>query len=182
MSFTVLPLTQPQGQTGSRGFTHLEGHDVDLSVSDLLGGSRPVVRDADVKVLDGKIDLKRAALLWSRGVLPHEIAEVLELGDTLLDELLRSEEFVNEVNALLATRELTNLDKAFESTSVEALVCLRDLIKRGTNEATRAKAAMYVIDQFRGKAPQHIQLTGGKIVEDPAAEIERMKKKLGYAA
>jgi len=86
---------------------------------------------------------------------------------------------VNEVNALLATRELTNLDKAFESTSVEALVCLRDLIKRGTNEATRAKAAMYVIDQFRGKAPQHIQLTSGKIVEDPKAEIARVKKQLG---
>lgn len=181
MSFTVLPLTQPQGN-GSKGFTDPKRGDVDLDLVHLLGGSRPTVRDADVKVLDSKIDLKNVALLWTRGVLPHEISEVMGLSDAVLDELLRSEEFVDEVNALQAAREITSLDKALESTSVEALVCLRDLIKRGTNEATRAKAAMYVIDQHRGKAPQHIQLTGGKIVEDPAAEIERMKKKLGYSA
>jgi len=179
MSFTVLPLTTPQGQNGSRGFTHLEGNSVDLDLAHLLGGYKPEVRDGDVKVLDSKIDLKRAAVLWSRGVLPHEIAEVLELSDAVLDELLRSEEFTTEVNTLLATREITSLDKALESTCVEALVCLRDLIKRGANEATRAKAAMYVIDQHRGKAPQHIQLSGGKIVEDPKEEIARVRKQLG---
>lgn len=179
MSFTVLPLMTPQGQNGSRGFTHLDSSGVDLSVAELLGGPRPEVRDADAKVLDSKLDLKRVAMLWTRGVLPHEISEVVGLSDAVLDELLRSEEFMLEVNALLATREVTSLDKALESTSVEALVCLRDLIKRGANEATRAKAAMYVIDQFRGKAPQHIRLTGGKHVEDPQAEIARVKKQLG---
>lgn len=182
MSFTILPLTQPQGQNGASGLTDRNGKIVDLDVSHLLGGSRPVVRDAEAKVLDSKIDLKKVAMLWTRGVLPHEISEVLGLSDVILDELMRSEEFVIEVNGLQATREITSLEKALESTSAEALIMLRDLMKHADSCAVRAKCAMYIIDQARGKAPQHIQLTGGKIVEDPKAEIERMKKKLGYAS
>lgn len=178
-SFTVLPLTQPQGN-GSKGLTDRGGKVVDIDVSHLLGGSRPEVREAGVKVLNSKIDHRQIALLWTRGVLPHEIAEVLGLSDVILDELMRSDEFVAEVNGLQATREITSLEKALETTSAEALICLRDLMKSSPNDAVRAKCAMYIIDQHRGKAPQHIQLTGGRIVEDPKAEIERMKKKLGY--
>lgn len=183
MSFTILPLTQPQGQNGSNGLTDRNGKVVDIDVSHLLGGSsRPVVREAEAKVLDSKIDLKKVAMLWTRGVLPHEISEVLGLSDAILDELMRSEDFVVEVNGLQATREITSLEKALESTSAEALITLRDMMKTADSHAVRAKCAMYIIDQHRGKAPQHIQLTGGKIVEDPKAEIERMKKKLGYSS
>jgi len=153
---------------------------MDFSVSDLLGGSRPTVRDAEAKVLDSKIDLKKVAMLWTRGVLPHEISEVMSLSDVVLDELMRSEEFVDEVNGLQATREITSLDKALEATCAEALITLRDLMKTSDNPAVRSKCAMYIIDQHRGKAPQHIQLSSGKIVQDPAEEIARMKKQLGY--
>lgn len=177
--FTILPLASPPSKGGSNGFTHPNGRSVDLSVNDLLGGSVPVVRDAEARVLKSKIDVGQVVMLWTRGVLPHEIATVLGMGDALLDELMRSEEFTEAVNALLATREITSLDKALESTAAEALLVLRDLMKTGEKEATRVKAAMYVIDQTRGKAPQHIQLTGGKMVEDPKSEIARIQKKLG---
>jgi len=179
MSFTVLPLTTPQGQNGSRGFTHLEGNGVDLELAHLIGGYRPTVRDAEAKVLDSKIDLKKVAMLWTRGVLPHEISEVMSLSDVVLDELMRSEEFVDEVNGLQATREITSLDKALEATCAEALITLRDLMKASDNPAVRSKCAMYIIDQHRGKAPQHIQLSGGKLVEDPKEEIARVRKQLG---
>jgi hypothetical protein len=179
MSFTVLPLTQPQGY-GSNGLTDRKSGAVDLDLAHLLGSYKPEVRDADVKVVRKSIDYRQVAVLWTRGVLPHEIAEVMGLSDVILDELMRSEEFVAEVNGLQATREITSLEKALEATSAEALICIRDLMKRSPNDAVKAKCAMYVIDQHRGKAPQHIQLTGGRIVEDPKAEIERMKKKLGY--
>lgn len=182
MAFTVLPLTQPQGRNGSKGFTHFEKEAVDVSVSELLGGSRPVLRDESPKVLDSKLDLKKIAMLWTRGVLPHEISELLGVSDVVLNELMRSEEFVIQVNALQAAREITSLDKALESTCAEALVALRDLMKTSENDAVKAKCAMYIIDQHRGKAPQHITMTGGKIVEDPKAEAERLKKKLGYSS
>jgi len=178
MSFTVLPLTQPQGRNGSKGFTRFEKDVVDVSVSELLGGSRPVVREDTPKVLDSKIDVKKIAVLWTRGVMPNEISEVMGLSDVVLDELMRSEEFVIQVNALQASREITSLDKALESTATEALVALRDLLKTSTNDAVKAKVAMYVLDQHRGKAPQHIQLSSGKVVEDPKAEAERLKKAL----
>lgn len=181
MSFTVLPLSQPQGRTGSNGFTHRNGDVIDVSVHDLLGGSRPTLRDDSPKVLDSKIDVKKVAMLWSRGVMPNEISEVMGLSDVILDELMRSEEFTVQVNALLATREITSLDKALESTAAEALVALRDLLKNSGNDAVKAKCAMYVIDQHRGKAPQHIQLSSGKITEDPKGEAERLKKMLGFS-
>jgi len=139
----------------------------------------PVVRDAEARVLKSKIDVGQVVMLWTRGVLPHEIATVLGMGDALLDELMRSEEFTEAVNALLATREITSLDKALESTAAEALLVLRDMMKTGEFEATRVKAAMYIIDQTRGKAPQHVVMTGGKMVEDPKSEIARIQKKLG---
>lgn len=152
--------------------------DVDISVNELLGGSKPVLRDEAPLVLSSKVDLKKVATLWTRGIMPHEISEVLGLSDVVLDELLRSEEFAEHVNAMLATREITSFDKALESTSAEALLALRDLIKNCDNPAVKAKCAMYIIDQHRGKAPQHIQLSGGKIVEDPQKEILRLKEKL----
>lgn len=152
--------------------------DVDVSVNELLGGSKPVVRDETPLVLSSKVDLKKVATLWTRGVMPHEISEVMGLSDVVLDELLRSEEFAEHVNAMLATREITSFDKALESTSAEALLALRDLIKNSDNPAVKAKCAMYIIDQHRGKASQHIQLSGGKIVEDPQKEILRLKEKL----
>lgn len=177
--FTILPLATPPSRDGSNGFTQPNGRSVDLSVNDLLGGSRPVVRDGEARVLKSKVDVGQVVMLWTRGVLPHEIAEVMGLGDALLDELMRSEEFTEAVNALLATREITSLDKALESTGAEALLVLRDMMKTGESEAVRAKAAMYIIDQTRGKAPQHVVMTGGKMVEDPKSEIARIQKKLG---
>jgi len=112
--------------------------------------------------------------------MPHEIAEVMDVSVVIVEELLRSEDFTLEVNSMLATRELLDLEKALETTSVEALVCLRDLMKNGSNEAVRVKAATYLIDQYRGKAPQHIKISGGKSIEDPKSEAERLRKQLGY--
>lgn len=154
---------------------------MDLNLNHLLGEARPTVRDVETEVLSEKIDVKKVAKLWSRGVLPHEIAEILSMSDVLLDELMRSESFVEEVNALQATKELTSLDKLFESTSAEALVCLRDLMKNSSDDRVRSKIAMYIVDQHRGKAMQRVNIVGGgPPVNDPKSEIERLKTKLGY--
>lgn len=153
---------------------------MDLGLGDLVGGYVPMVREDAPKVLDSKLDVKRIAALWARGVPPNEISEVLGMSDVLLSELMRSEEFSLAVNALLATREILSIEKALESSAVEALLTLRDLATNGENEAVKAKCAMYLVDQFRGKAPQHIKLSQGKVVEDPVAEAERLRKKIGY--
>lgn len=151
-----------------------------IDLGHLLGEARPRTREADARVFNSKIDLRKVAVMWSRGMMPSEIVDTLDMSPVILEELMRSEEFSLEVNALLATREITSLDKALESTAVEALIALRDVMKNSLNEAVKVKAAMYLIDQHRGKAPQHIQLTSGKVVEDPKQEAERLKKKLGY--
>lgn len=178
MSYKTINL-EPNLPSGSKAFTQESSDGVSFNVAE-VSQVRPPVRIPGNNLANATLDARKVASLWTRGIMPHEIAEVMDVSVVIVEELLRSEDFTLEVNSMLATRELLDLEKALETTSVEALVCLRDLMKNGSNEAVRVKAATYLIDQYRGKAPQHIKISGGKSIEDPKSEAERLRKQLGY--
>lgn len=136
------------------------------------------VKEPKTLIQQEKAIHRTAAYMVASGAKIKAIAEYLDVAENTVRNWTRQPFFQALVATITHNEFSGDVAPMLKTAAVEAVMVQTDLMHNSTSDQVRLKAAMDILDRYRGKPTNFVHHTNGSLSEDPAAEMRRLEEDL----